>query len=141
MKGPWSPPEEGQALRFSEKSGRLPCCNQLSPDARRQPFAPEEDAIIVAAHDVHGNKGVTIARLLAGRTDNAVKNSWNSTLKPRLKAAAGGGPEEKRTRMKRQEGGGGAEGGSAMAVALMAEWDIDDPMTELRLRPPGTAAV
>ncbi|RLM60926.1 myb-related protein B-like [Panicum miliaceum] len=67
--------------RPSRKSCRLRWCQHLAPELDSRPFTPEEDARIVEQQRVHGNKWATIARYLHGRSDNAVKNRWNSALR------------------------------------------------------------
>ncbi|XVF87909.1 hypothetical protein PTKIN_Ptkin19aG0006100 [Pterospermum kingtungense] len=103
-RGPWSPAEDLRLITFIQKHGhdnwralpkqagllrcgkscRLRWINYLRPDVKRGNFTKEEEETIIRLHETLGNKWSKIASHLAGRTDNEIKNVWNTHLKKRL---------------------------------------------------------
>ncbi|KAI3816660.1 hypothetical protein L1987_16363 [Smallanthus sonchifolius] len=103
-KGPWTPEEDRKLLSYIQqfghgswrslpvkaglkrcgKSCRLRWTNYLRPDIKRGKFSLEEERTIIQLHALLGNRWSTIAAHLPRRTDNEIKNHWNSHIKKRM---------------------------------------------------------
>ncbi|CAH8389940.1 unnamed protein product [Eruca vesicaria subsp. sativa] len=83
--GCWSDVAKNAGLQRCGKSCRLRWINYLRPDLKRGAFSPQEEDLIIRFHSILGNRWSQIAARLPGRTDNEIKNFWNSTVKKRLK--------------------------------------------------------
>ncbi|KAK7329825.1 hypothetical protein VNO77_24005 [Canavalia gladiata] len=104
-KGPWSPEEDAALKSYIEKNGtggnwialpqkiglkrcgkscRLRWLNYLRPNIKHGGFTEEEDNIICSLYISIGSRWSIIAAQLPGRTDNDIKNYWNTRLKKKL---------------------------------------------------------
>uniref|UniRef100_A0A0D9VBB0 Uncharacterized protein n=1 Tax=Leersia perrieri TaxID=77586 RepID=A0A0D9VBB0_9ORYZ len=90
--GCWSAVPAKAGLQRNGKSCRLRWINYLRPGLKRGMFSQEEEDIVINLQAKLGNKWSQIAMHLPGRTDNEVKNYWNSYLKKRVMQAQGSIP-------------------------------------------------
>ncbi|KAF0902294.1 hypothetical protein E2562_015517 [Oryza meyeriana var. granulata] len=84
--GNWNAVRRETGLQRCGKSCRLRWANHLRPNLRKGPFSPDEERIILRLHGLLGNKWARISSHLQGRTDNEIKNYWNTRLKRRVRA-------------------------------------------------------
>ncbi|GAB2271924.1 hypothetical protein Dimus_006752 [Dionaea muscipula] len=82
--GCWRSLPKAAGLLRCGKSCRLRWINYLRPDLKRGNFTEDEDDLIIKLHSLVGNKWSLIAGRLKGRTDNEIKNYWNTHIKRRL---------------------------------------------------------
>ncbi|XP_059655412.1 MYB-like transcription factor 4 [Cornus florida] len=82
--GRWRTLPQAAGLLRCGKSCRLRWINYLRPDLKRGNFCEDEEDLIIKLHALLGNRWSLIAGRLPGRTDNEVKNYWNSHLRRKL---------------------------------------------------------
>nr|GMD29624.1 transcription factor MYB106-like [Ipomoea batatas] len=144
-KGPWTPEEDKHLLAYiqqyghgswqalPEKSGlqrcgkscRLRWTNYLRPDIKRGNFSLQEEQSIIQLHAFLGNRWSAIASHLPKRTDNEIKNYWNTHLKKKL-CKMGIDPMTHRPKIN-------SSFGSAANLSHMAQWEIARLEAEARL--------
>ncbi|MED6110735.1 hypothetical protein PIB30_045596 [Stylosanthes scabra] len=103
VKGPWSKEEDEVIIELVNQYGpkkwstiaqHLPgrigkqCRerwhNHLNPSINKEAWTQEEELALIRAHQIYGNKWAELTKFLPGRTDNAIKNHWNSSVKKKL---------------------------------------------------------
>ncbi|KAK5817387.1 hypothetical protein PVK06_022311 [Gossypium arboreum] len=110
VKGPWSKEEDELIIELVNKFGpkkwstiaqHLPgrigkqCRerwhNHLNPAINKEAWTREEELALIRAHQVYGNKWAELSKFLPGRTDNAIKNHWNSSVKKKVDSCVASG--------------------------------------------------
>ncbi|KAG4148443.1 hypothetical protein ERO13_D05G286100v2 [Gossypium hirsutum] len=84
--GNWNAVQKHSGLFRCGKSCRLRWANHLRPNLKKGAFTQEEEQLIIELHAKMGNKWARMAAHMPGRTDNEIKNYWNTRIKRRQRA-------------------------------------------------------
>ncbi|VAI70844.1 unnamed protein product [Triticum turgidum subsp. durum] len=84
--GNWNAVQRITGLLRCGKSCRLRWTNHLRPNLKKGAFSPDEELLVAQLHAQLGNKWARMATHLPGRTDNEIKNYWNTRAKRRQRA-------------------------------------------------------
>ncbi|GAV82699.1 Myb_DNA-binding domain-containing protein [Cephalotus follicularis] len=84
--GKWRNLPKRAGLKRCGKSCRLRWLNYLRPDIKRGNITSDEEELIIRLHNLLGNRWSLIAGRLPGRTDNEIKNYWNTIIGKKLQA-------------------------------------------------------
>ncbi|KAL6615806.1 hypothetical protein ACP70R_038076 [Stipagrostis hirtigluma subsp. patula] len=158
-RGPWSPEEDellrsyvqnhgtgGNWIALPHKAGlnrcgkscRLRWLNYLRPDIKHGGYTEQEDRIICSLYNSIGSRWSIIASKLPGRTDNDVKNYWNTKLKK--KAAAAMQQQQPEYYQQHQSGGARGRGGRGSAAHVTAPPPPPAPRSQCASMQPSPAS-
>ncbi|KAL3026792.1 hypothetical protein AAZX31_03G012100 [Glycine max] len=152
-KGPWTAEEDEILVNYINKNGghgswrslpnlagllrcgkscRLRWTNYLRPDIKRGSFTLEDEKLIIQLHGILGNRWAAIASQLPGRTDNEIKNLWNTHLKKRL-ICMGLDPQTHQPLASPHNPNDKAHASSSTSTRHMAQWESARLEAEARL--------
>ncbi|KDP27145.1 hypothetical protein JCGZ_19844 [Jatropha curcas] len=153
-KGPWTPEEDIMLVSYIQEHGPgnwravpantgLPRCskscrlrwtNYLRPGIKRGNFTDQEEKMIIHLQALFGNRWAAIASYLPQRTDNDIKNYWNTHLKKKLKKLHTARDQEANNHFKGDGLSPSSRSSSSTTTSIISQQPISRGQWERRLQ-------